>query len=81
MITPSALKNIGYKMYVIFAVFNAWFAITIWFCYPETKGKTLEEIDLIFANKYGGVVTLAREGQQNDNTSGRVLEGREGGEK
>ncbi|KAI5857678.1 general substrate transporter [Tricharina praecox] len=54
MITPTALQNIGYKMYVIFAIFNMWFAITIWFIYPETAGKTLEDIDMEFAKKYGG---------------------------
>ncbi|KAL7270831.1 hypothetical protein RUND412_006448 [Rhizina undulata] len=53
MITPTALKNIGWRMYVMYAIFNAWFAITIYFFYPETKRKTLEEIDLIFARKYG----------------------------
>jgi hypothetical protein len=54
MITPTALENIGYKMYIIFAIFNIWFAITVYFIYPETAGKTLEDIDLEFLRKYGG---------------------------
>ncbi|ORY97995.1 sugar transporter [Syncephalastrum racemosum] len=49
MITPPAIANIGYGIYVIFAIFNALFIPIIYFFYPETKGRSLEEIDVIFA--------------------------------
>lgn len=47
-ITPPALKNIGYKTYIIFAVFNIVNAIVVWCFYPETAGQTLESVDRLF---------------------------------
>lgn len=47
-ITPSALANIGYKTYIIFAVLNIANAIIVWCFYPETAGLTLESVDRIF---------------------------------
>lgn len=47
-ITPPALKNIGYKTYIIFAVFNIVNAIIVWCFYPETAGQTLESVDRLF---------------------------------
>ena len=54
-ITPTALTNIGYKFYIILACFNFCSTLIVYFCYPETKGQSLEEIDFFFAKKYGGV--------------------------
>ncbi|KAG5417995.1 hypothetical protein I9W82_004323 [Candida metapsilosis] len=48
MITPVAFKNIKYYTYTIFAVINILMAPTIYFLYPETSGRTLEEMDFIF---------------------------------
>ncbi|KZT23359.1 putative sugar transporter [Neolentinus lepideus HHB14362 ss-1] len=48
-ITPPALSDIGWKTYVIFAVFN-WVSIGVaWRWFPETAGRTLESIDFLFA--------------------------------
>lgn len=49
MITPVMISNIGWKTYLVFAIFNASFLPFIYFFYPETAGRSLEEIDLIFA--------------------------------
>ena len=50
MVTPIAFTNIGWKTYVVFAVLNA-MAIPIYLVfYPETSGRSLEEIDLIFSS-------------------------------
>lgn len=49
MITPVMLHNIGWATYLVFAVINAGFFPIIYFFYPETKKRSLEEIDIIFA--------------------------------
>lgn len=49
MVTPVMIANIGWKTYLVFAIFNASFLPIIYLFYPETAGRSLEEIDLIFA--------------------------------
>lgn len=44
MFTPSAFKTITWKTYMIFATFCACMFIHVFFFFPETKGKRLEEI-------------------------------------
>lgn len=48
MITPVAFDSIGYKTYVIFAVINAFIFPVVYFFYPETAYRSLEEMDNIF---------------------------------
>ncbi|KAL2004758.1 hypothetical protein VTN00DRAFT_3286 [Thermoascus crustaceus] len=50
MITPPAFANLGYRTYIIFAVFNAALVPCVYFFFPETKGRTLEELDVMFAS-------------------------------
>lgn len=47
-IVPSALDNIRWKTYIIFAAFNLAFVPMIYFLYPETAGFSLEAVDLAF---------------------------------
>ena len=68
-ITPPALKNIGYKTYIIFAVLNIVNAIIVWSLYPETAGQTLESVDRLFVSDWedetvvGGKVPIVRKAQ------------------
>ncbi|KAM3549937.1 hypothetical protein ARSEF4850_008595 [Beauveria asiatica] len=48
MITPVSFANIGYKTYVIFAVINAFMIPSVYFFFPETKLRSLKEMDAIF---------------------------------
>lgn len=48
MITPVAFNNIGWRTYIIFAVFNFVTVPIVYLFYPETRGRSLEEVDLIF---------------------------------
>jgi len=45
---PPLLWNINWKMYMIFAAFNGAALIHMFLTAPETKGKTLEEMDEVF---------------------------------
>lgn len=47
MITPVAFTNIGYQTYIIFAVINAFMFPCVYFFYPETAYRSLEETDTI----------------------------------
>ncbi|KAL2012481.1 hypothetical protein VTN00DRAFT_6 [Thermoascus crustaceus] len=47
-ITPICFNNIGYRMYIIYAVTGAVVLPTVYFLFPETKGRSLEEIGQIF---------------------------------
>ncbi|CAM9024371.1 unnamed protein product [Wickerhamomyces anomalus] len=48
MITPVAFENIGAYTYTIFAAINLCLVPAVFFLYPETSGRTLEEMDVIF---------------------------------
>ncbi|KKY25055.1 putative hexose carrier protein [Phaeomoniella chlamydospora] len=64
MITPIMTDAIPWGTYLIFGAINAGFFPIIYFFYPETKGRSLEEIDIIFAKGYTegkSYVTAARE--------------------
>ncbi|KAF2139192.1 uncharacterized protein K452DRAFT_311120 [Aplosporella prunicola CBS 121167] len=45
---PVSLKKIHWKTYIIFAVWDVFQTIVIYFLIPETKNRTLEELDDIF---------------------------------
>jgi hypothetical protein len=48
MVTPVAFANIGYKTYIIFAVINTFMVPSVYFFFPETAYRSLEEMDEIF---------------------------------
>lgn len=48
MVTPVALANIAWKYYLVFAVIGACIPISVFLFYPETMGRNLEELDLMF---------------------------------
>ncbi|KAF9947962.1 hypothetical protein BGZ70_002415 [Mortierella alpina] len=47
---PPALQNIQYRTYFIFAAFCVAMTIHVFFMFPETKGRTLEEMDELFSS-------------------------------
>ncbi|KAF4485292.1 High-affinity glucose transporter [Colletotrichum fructicola] len=54
--SPIALAEVGWKYYILFILTNAICAVVFALFYPETRGKSLEEIDEIF-----GDVNIVRE--------------------
>ncbi|KAL2817167.1 general substrate transporter [Aspergillus granulosus] len=47
-VTPVGFNTISNQYYIIFAVLNAAIIPTVYFFFPETNGRSLEEIDEIF---------------------------------
>ncbi|KFY09255.1 hypothetical protein V491_08295 [Pseudogymnoascus sp. VKM F-3775] len=47
---PIALENIGWRTYIVFCIWCAVQATCVYFFIPETKNRTLEELDEIFGS-------------------------------
>ncbi|KAE8154430.1 general substrate transporter [Aspergillus avenaceus] len=48
MITPTAIANIGYQYYIVYAVIGAVIPPVVYLFYPETMNRSLEEVNQIF---------------------------------
>ncbi|OAP62541.1 hypothetical protein AYL99_01768 [Fonsecaea erecta] len=52
LITPPLIQNTrGFGAYAFFAVFCALSRVWTWFCVPETKGRSLEDMDRVFGDR------------------------------
>jgi len=47
-VNPVALKNIGWKYYIVYCVVLACEFVIVYFFFPETKGYGLEEVAVLF---------------------------------
>ncbi|PYH93972.1 general substrate transporter [Aspergillus ellipticus CBS 707.79] len=52
--SPGALSSIGFRYFYVFFVFNAVAMVSYIFFFPETKGKTLEQMDALFGDVVAG---------------------------
>ncbi|KAK4968228.1 hypothetical protein LTR42_009511 [Elasticomyces elasticus] len=50
LVTPSMLAKLGWGTYIFFAAFCLMAFFFVWFCIPETKGKSLEDMDVVFGD-------------------------------
>jgi sugar porter (SP) family MFS transporter len=50
LVTPDMFESIGYGTYLFFAAFAAIAFAFTWFVIPETRGKSLEEMDAVFGD-------------------------------
>lgn len=60
-VTPPGLQNIGWKMYIVYAVFNLAFVPIVYFLFPETAGCTLEEVDNIYLDPRHSPIKVSME--------------------
>ncbi|KAF9888167.1 hypothetical protein FE257_009162 [Aspergillus nanangensis] len=56
-ITPIGIQNIGWKFWIVWTVFNAAFLPVIYFFYPETANRTLEDLDAYYRTNPPLIVT------------------------
>lgn len=58
------IEKIKWGTYLFFAAMNACFLPVIYFFYPETARRSLEEIDLIFAKGFSENISYVRAAQE-----------------
>jgi MFS family permease len=51
-ITPLGIESLGWQFYIIWTVLNLVFVPTIFFFYPETANRKLEDLDLFFRDNH-----------------------------
>ncbi|KAM0330760.1 hypothetical protein ACHAQA_003714 [Verticillium albo-atrum] len=78
MITPVSFNDIGHYTYLIFAVINAIIVPVVYFFYPETAYRSLEEMDVIFQKAKGAagwfsVVQIAHDEPRRYGKNGELL--------
>ncbi|KAL8639366.1 MAG: hypothetical protein Q9228_003595 [Teloschistes exilis] len=61
-VTPTAIDNLGYKLYIIWAVLNASFVPITWLFYPETARRSLEDMDQVFYEEKFGITKTRKPG-------------------
>jgi sugar porter (SP) family MFS transporter len=50
-VSPIGMARLQYKFYILFVVTNIVNALVVFFFFPETKGKSLEEMDEVFGDQ------------------------------
>lgn len=70
---PVALDRIGWKFYLVLIIPSACYLVALYFLFPETKGKTLEEIGALFGDTHVAAVTEGQ-GRMEDGTGGSIDE-------
>lgn len=50
-ISPNALSKLGFRYFYVFFAMNLAAFVCYWFFFPETKGKTLEQMDELFGDQ------------------------------
>lgn len=61
-IAPISISNIGWRTYIIFFVLNIVFGVVVWIFYPETAGRTLEEMDHIYEGDNDRLLVVDKRG-------------------
>lgn len=59
----------------MFAVFNAAIIPCVWLFFPEPKGRSLEELDIIFASAHFDKVNPVKRAREMRHIEGSELEG------
>lgn len=59
-VNPIALASAGWRYYIVFVVVLLVMAVTVFFFYPETRGRSLEQIAVIFDGDAAEVLDVNR---------------------
>ncbi|KAH6629373.1 general substrate transporter [Boeremia exigua] len=63
MATPVAIETIGWKYYLVFLIISAVIVPIVFLFYPETMGRSLEELEMMFSSgkSIAGIVRESRQ--------------------
>ena len=67
--TKDMLNTMKYGTYIFFAIFSGLGGLFIWWFAPETKDKTLEELDVFFGGTEASIAEADRQRMQRINES------------
>ena len=73
-VNPIGLESIGWKYYIYLCVWISMIWLTVYFFFVETKGPTLEELELIFDKKALGDVEKVEEDEIADEKARHIPE-------
>ncbi|KAL9635121.1 MAG: hypothetical protein Q9164_003663 [Protoblastenia rupestris] len=74
-VTPMAIENLQWRLYIIWAVLNASFVPITYFFYPETARRSLEDMDDVFHKERFGVTKTRSPGNRTkEGGDGRVTD-------
>lgn len=59
MITPVAIESIGYQYYILYAVLGGCIPILVFFLYPETTGRSLDDMERLFRD-HGSIAAVVK---------------------
>ncbi|CAK7221314.1 hypothetical protein SEUCBS140593_004529 [Sporothrix eucalyptigena] len=60
-VTPHAVENLGWRTFLMFCIFNWALVVFAFFFVKETKGRSLEDMDILFIKKIGQVNSIDNE--------------------
>ncbi|GAB7355841.1 hypothetical protein MBLNU459_g6503t1 [Dothideomycetes sp. NU459] len=60
-ITPIGIDTLQWKFYIIWTLLNFAFVPIVYFLYPETAGRTLEDVDAYFRDNHNIIVAFDKE--------------------
>ena len=85
-VNPIALANIGYKYYGVYLVIQVAYLTAMYFYFPETRHRTIEEVSMILDERYGLVTQseakqLRANALRGDKPTEETIEGVEGDRK
>ncbi|KAI0796543.1 general substrate transporter [Abortiporus biennis] len=66
MVTGPSFNNISWRTYIVFAALNAFIIPVVYFFFPETAGRSLEDMDVVFALAYNEGVSPVAVSLRND---------------
>lgn len=71
-VNPIALDSIAWRYYIVFVVVLIVYGVTVFFCYPETKGYSLEQMAVVFDGDAADVPPPAETAQRSASMSSHM---------